>query len=70
MTDARSRLIIIAGLLLLCGAGLAIVDRPTRLVMESAAFVSMALLGILIATSEPLGMAPMPGWYEDHWVAE
>lgn len=55
----RSRLAyaIVAGLFALWGLVLAVVARPARRTLESTTFASMALLGVLIATSDPLGMA-------------
>lgn len=50
---------IVAGLFLLCGGGLAAVRHPTLRAMVSMAFASMVILGALIGTSDPLGMAPI-----------
>ena len=41
------------------GIALALLDPPRRRRMEAAAFVSMAAIGVLIATSDPLGMTPV-----------
>ena len=50
---------IVAGLFLLCGVGIAVARRPTLRTMVSMAVASMVILGVLVATSDPLGMAPI-----------
>ncbi|MEQ8840231.1 MAG: GGDEF domain-containing protein [Acidimicrobiales bacterium] len=48
-----------AGILLVCGVGIALMPGVTRPALEAAALASMTLVGVLIALSEPLGTAPM-----------
>lgn len=50
---------IVAVSFLLCGCGLAVVRHPTLRTMVSMAFASMVILGVLVGTSDPLGMAPI-----------